>query len=342
MWAARVTRTLSLLTAVPPCAPVWAVSEHDQTGTDAPWRNAIHEPATAPGGVDEPAGAPSSAPDEASDEPSPQAWVENRPTRLFWPLYDPKELWRYRDVGIILAARDFKVRYKQTFFGALWAVIQPVIAMVVFTLIVGGALGVESEGVPYAAFVIVGLALWFPFNSAVTQSAESLIRDPDLITKVYFPRPLAPLAATLAPGVDMLIAMSIAVVVAVVAGVTLGPTVLLLPLCCAAAVVVALSFALWLSALNVLYRDVRYATAFGMQVLFFATPVVYALPDTSGAALLAVNPMVGVIETARWALLGVDAPSAAVVLISLGSTVFLLATGLLFFRNTERQFADRI
>lgn len=276
------------------------------------------------------------------DDEAVQPWVENRPTRLFWPLYDPKELWRYRDVGIILAARDFKVRYKQTFFGALWAVIQPIIAMVVFTLIVGGALGVSGEGVPYAAFVIVGLALWFPFNSAVTQSAESLIRDPDLITKVYFPRPLAPLAAVLAPGVDMLIAMTIAVVVSLVAGVTLGPAALLLPLCCVAAVVVALSFALWLSALNVLYRDVRYAVVFGMQVLFFATPVVYALPDTAWAELLALNPLVGVIEVARWALLGVDAPSAAVLLISVGATVFLMASGLLFFRNTERQFADRI
>jgi lipopolysaccharide transport system permease protein len=269
-------------------------------------------------------------------------WVENRPTRRFWPLFEPRDLWAYRDVGIILAQRDLKVRYKQTFFGVTWAFIQPLIAMVVFTLILGEAVGLPSDGVPYAAFVMAGLAVWFPFYTAVSQAAESLARSPGLVTKVYFPRPLAPLAAVLAPTVDLLIAMTIAVGVALVAGVSIGPQIVLVPLCCVGAVVVALSFGIWLSALNVLYRDVRYALGFVMQLLFFSTPVVYALPDDQWEAVFAINPLVGLLGLVRWSLLGADAPSALVLLISLVSATALLVTGLAFFRHTERQFADRI
>ncbi len=269
-------------------------------------------------------------------------WVENRPTSRFWPLFDPQELWAYRDVGVILAERDLKVRYKQTFFGVAWALIQPLIAMVLFTLILGRGVGLPSEGVPYSAFVLAGLAIWFPFNTAVGSAAESLVRNPELVTKVYFPRPLAPLAAVLAPAVDLVIAMTIAVVVTVIVGVPIGPAIALLPLCCVGAVVVSLAFGVWLSALNVLYRDVRYALTFALQLLFFVSPVVYALPDTKWDGLLALNPLVGLIGVVRWSLLGVDAPSTTVMLVSLGSTVFLLITGLVFFRHTERQFADRI
>jgi lipopolysaccharide transport system permease protein len=269
-------------------------------------------------------------------------WVENRPTSRFWPPFDARELWEYRDVGIILAERDLKVRYKQTFFGVAWALIQPLIAMAILTLILGRGVGLSSEGVPYLAFVLVGLALWFPFNTAVGSAAESLVRNPELVTKVYFPRPLAPLAAVLAPAVDLVIAMVIAIVVTLVVGIPLSPSTLLLPLCCVGAVVVSLAFGVWLSALNVLYRDVRYALTFALQLLFFASPVVYAQPDTKWEGLLAINPLVGLIGVARWALLGVKAPSAAVMLISFGSTLVLLITGLVFFRHAERQFADRI
>lgn len=280
--------------------------------------------------------------EEVEPDGDRRQWVENRPTSRFWPPFDPRDLWEYRDVGVILAERDLKVRYKQTFFGVAWALIQPLLAMVLFTLILGRGVGLPSEGVPYSAFVLAGLAVWFPFNTAVGSAAESLVRNPELVTKVYFPRPLAPLAAVLAPAVDLVIAMVIAVVVTLIVGVSVGPAILLLPLCCVGAVVVSLAVGVWLSALNVLYRDVRYALTFTLQLLFFASPVVYVLPDTKWEGLLAVNPLVGLIGVVRWSLLGVDPPSGAVMLISFGSTLVLLITGLVFFRHTERQFADRI
>lgn len=244
---------------------------------------------------------------------------------------------------MILAERDVKVRYKQTFFGVTWALIQPLLAMVVFTLVLGRIPGLTSEGVPYAAFVIAGLAVWFPFSTAVGAAAESLVSAPELVTKVYFPRLLAPLGAILAMVIDLSISLVLAQIVALVAGVPLQPTVALLPLCGLAAVLVALALGLWLAALNVLYRDVRYAVAFAMQLLFFASPIVYASSLTEGRWdwLYSLNPVVGLVDLVRWALLGMEAPGGHA-LISLLSTFALLAGGLAFFRWTERQFADRI
>ena len=272
-------------------------------------------------------------------------WVEIRPSRRFFPRLDVKELWDYRDVGLILAQRDLKVRYKQTFFGVGWALIQPLLAMIVFTVILGpSGVGIPSEGVPYSAFALAGLAVWFPFNTALTSAAESLTRNPEMVTKVYFPRLIAPLAAVLAPAVDLAIAMTIAIVVALIVGVPPQPTMLLLPVCCAAILVVAAALGVWLASLNVLYRDVRYALSFGLQLLFFASPVVYpsSVTESGWQYVFALNPLVGVIGVVRWALLGVPTPSAGVMWISLGSTVVLLVTALLFFRHAERQFADRI
>jgi lipopolysaccharide transport system permease protein len=270
-------------------------------------------------------------------------WVENRPTAGAWPRLALREAWAFRDVGVILAERDVKVRYKQTFFGVAWALIQPLAAMVVFTLVLGRLDGLSSEGVPYSAFVIAGLAVWFPFSAAVGNAAESLVSAPDLVTKVYFPRLLAPLGAVLAVVVDLAIALGIALVVALVAGVRLQAAVILLPACALAVIAVALALGLWLAALNVLYRDVRYAVAFFMQLLFFASPIVYAssVVEGSGDWLFALNPVVGLVELTRWSLLGTAAPGPDA-LVSLASTVVLLAGGLAFFRRTEQQFADRI
>lgn len=288
--------------------------------------------------------APAAPPEEAGPDSARRAWIESRARGRLFPRVNLRELWAYRDVGLILAQRDLKVRYKQTFFGVAWALIQPLLAMVVFTIIFGRGVGIPSQGVPYSAFALAGLAVWFPFNTALTSAAESLIRDPQMITKVYFPRLLAPLAAVLAPAVDLAIAMAIAIVVALVVGVPLGATALLLPLLGVGVLLVAFGFGVWLSAMNVLYRDVRYALGFGLQLLFFASPVVYAGSVTSGGweYAFALNPLVGIIGAVRWALLGVPAPSAAVMLISLGSTVVFFVTGVLFFRHAERQFADRI
>jgi lipopolysaccharide transport system permease protein len=274
---------------------------------------------------------------------SARRWVENRPTRGFAPRLPLRELWAYRDVGLILAERDIKVRYQQTFFGVAWAVLQPLLAMVLFSLVLGNFAGVPSEGVPYAAFVLTGLAVWFPFTTAMTSAADSLIQDPELITKVYFPRLLAPLGAVLASMVDLAVALVIALAGALIAGVPLRAGVLALPFCAVAVVVVALAFGLWLSALNVLYRDVRYALSFLTQMLFFASPVVYASSIVHGAwqTLLALNPLVGLLDLVRWSLLGTHPPLSDLGLSAL-STVVLLLTGLVYFRRAERQFADRV
>ncbi len=275
--------------------------------------------------------------------PGAAAWVENRPTTGAWPRLALREVWAFRDVGIILAERDIKVRYKQTIFGITWALIQPVTAMLVFTLVLGRLDGLSSEDVPYSAFVITGLAVWFPFSTAVGNAAECLVSAPDLVTKVYFPRLLAPLGAVLAVVVDLAIGLAIALVVALLAGVPLRATVILLPVCALAVMVVALALGLWLAALNVLYRDVRHAVGFFMQLLFFASPIVYASTVIEGAWdwVFALNPLVGLVELVRWTLLGTAAPGVEA-LASLASTVVLLAGGVAFFRRTERQFADRI
>jgi homopolymeric O-antigen transport system permease protein len=292
---------------------------------------------------------PASAPPLASTEGKEQAgdprrWVELRASRRLIPRLDLRELWDYRDVGLILAQRDLKIRYKQTFFGVAWALIQPLLAMVVFTVIFGRGLGVPSDGVPYAAFALAGLAVWFPFNTSLMAAAESLTRNPEMVTKVYFPRLMAPLAAVLAPAVDLAIAMVIAIAVALIVGVPPQLTTVLLPVCGAAVLLVAFAMGVWLASLNVLYRDVRYALAFLLQLLFFLSPVVYpsSVTDSGWQYVFALNPLVGVIDAVRWALLGVPAPSAGIILTSLGSALVILFTGLLFFQRAERQFADRI
>jgi homopolymeric O-antigen transport system permease protein len=274
-----------------------------------------------------------------------RAWVENRPANGT-PLsrYNLRELWAYRDVGIILAQRDVKVRYKQTFFGAGWAILQPLSAMVLFTLVLGSrGVGLPSQGLPYSAFVLVGLAVWFPFNMALTTSSESLTQHPALVTKVYFPRLLAPLGAVCASVLDLAISTTIALVFSVVVGVPLQPTAPLVLVGVLWFILIAVGFGSCLSCLNVLYRDVRYVLGFSIQVLFFASPIVYPSTLTHGAlrALLALNPLVGLIDFFRWAILGAPLESSTA-LISLGATVVLLIPSLLFFQRMERRFADRI
>lgn len=283
-------------------------------------------------------------PPTAIGEHRPSArWIENRPRRGWRPRIDARDLWAYRDVGVILAERDVRVRYKQTLLGIVWVVLQPLLAMVVFTLVLGEGVGVPSEGVPYAAFAMAGLAIWFPLSSAITGAASSLVSDPELVTKVYFPRLLAPLGAVLATFLDLAIAVGIAVVVAVVAGVTPPATALLLLTIPLPYVAVALAFGLWLSALQVLYRDVAHALGFGLQLLFFISPVVYpvTLLGDPWQTLVAVNPVAGLIDLTRWMLL--DTPiDAARCGLSAAVTAALIASGLVFFRRVERQFADRI
>lgn len=278
-----------------------------------------------------------------SRAPHLPSWIVNRSTRGSLPRLNLRELWSYREVGFILAERDVKVRYKQTFLGIAWALLQPLLAMVVFTVALGRFDGLASEGLPYSAFVVAGLAVWFPLSTAVSGAAESLVSAPELVTKAYFPRLLAPLGAVLAAVVDLAIALAVAQVVAVAAGVPLEGSAALLPVCMLAVAVVSLALGLWLAALNVLYRDVRYAFPFVMQLLLFASPIFYAGPgdDADWGWLFAVNPVAGVTDGVRAAMLGTSLDGTHV-LVSCVSAAILLAGGVVFFRWTERTFADRI
>lgn len=270
-------------------------------------------------------------------------WVENRPHAGWLPRIDIRDLLEHREVGLILAERDLRARYRQTLLGVAWVVIQPLLALVVFTLVLGEGVGVPSEGVPYAAFAIVGLAVWFPFSAALSRATNTLINDTDLVTKVYFPRLLAPLGALLATLVDLLVALVIAVVVVVATGVPLRPELALLLLIPVAFGLVSLGFGLWLSALNVLYRDVGHGLGYGLQMLFFVTPVVYpvTLLGEPWQTVLALNPVAALIDAARWMALGTPLELERLAVAG-AFTVVLLATGLTFFSRIERRFADRI
>ena len=253
------------------------------------------------------------------------------------------ELWTYRELLYFLVWRDIKVRYKQTVLGAAWAVLQPVATMAVFAVFLGRLAHVPSDGLPYPLFSFSGLVPWTYFATAVTGGAMSVVGSQQLISKVYFPRLLVPLAATATPLVDFAVAM--ATLVAMLAWYHVTPTaaVVWLPLLILFAAATAFAVSLWLSALMVVYRDVRYLVPFFMQFWMFATPVAYpaSLVPQKWRALYALNPMTGVIEGFRWALVGGPAPGA-IVLVSAAAVAVLLVGGVFFFRRLEGTFADVI
>ena len=261
-----------------------------------------------------------------------------------WVSLDLRELWAYRELAYFFVWRDLKVRYKQTFFGALWAVIQPFMLMVVFSLFLGRISGVAPAGVPYPLFTFAALVPWTLFSSSLIGSSDSLVSASNLLQKVYFPRLLLPAAATGSYLVDFAIAMLVLALMMVYFGVLPTIKVLwLLPLV-ALAVVTALAVGIWLSAVNVRYRDVRYAVPFLVQVWLFASPVAYSadIVPTKWLWLYQLNPMAGVIEGCRWALLGGAVPPLGGILISTAATAVILVTGLAYFRRVERTFADVI
>ncbi len=254
------------------------------------------------------------------------------------------ELWQYRELLYFLVWRDVKVRYKQTVLGAAWAVIQPVTAMIIFSIIFGRFANIPSNGLPYPVFVYAGLLAWLYFQQSLTQSSASIVGNAQLVTKVYFPRLVIPLASVASPVVDFGIALTVLLALMAWYGIVPGIELLAAPAFLALALLVAFGIGLWLSALNVRYRDVPYALPFVAQVWLFATPVIYptSLLSADWRWLLSLNPMTGVIEGFRWSLLGTGKPSVVVVLVSLGSGLALLASGFAYFRTSERQFADVI
>jgi lipopolysaccharide transport system permease protein len=254
------------------------------------------------------------------------------------------ELWRYRELLYFLAWRDIKVRYKQAAIGVVWALVQPALMMVIFTIFLGRVAKVPSEGLPYPVFVFAGLLPWTFFANSVAGASDSVVGNANLVSKVYFPRLAIPVAALLAWVPDVLIASSMLLVLMLVYGIAPAWTVFALPLFLALAMAAAFSVGIWLSALNVAYRDVRYAVPFLLQAWLFATPVVYpaaALPERF-QLLYGLNPMTGVIEGFRWSLLGTTAPSIAMTSLSLLVIAALLVSGVVYFRHVEHFFADVI
>ena len=269
--------------------------------------------------------------------------VVRRQARPGWAAIDFAELWRYRELVIFYAIRDIKVRYRQTLLGASWAILQPVLTMVVFSIFFGHLAGVPSDGIPYPLFAYCGLVPWQLFAYALTQSSNRIVEDAGVITKVYFPRLIVPLASVIAGLVDFAIAFGVLAVMMFYYGVTPGWAMLTLPLFTLLALMAALAVGLWLSALNVRYRDVRYTIPFLTQLWLFVTPVAYSssLVPLKWQALYGINPMAGVVNGFRWALLGMT-PPGPILFVSAAATAVLLIGGLYFFRRMEKSFADVI
>jgi lipopolysaccharide transport system permease protein len=253
-----------------------------------------------------------------------------------------KDIWEYRELLYFLVWRDIKVRYKQTALGAAWAILQPVLTMLVFTVFFGRLAKVPSDGIPYPVFAYTALLPWQLFAFALTESSNSLVGSQNLITKVYFPRLVIPLSSTLAGLVDF--AISFCVMLLLMAYYHVAPTkaVVWLPAFLLLALATALSVGLWLSALNVKYRDVRYTIPFMTQFWMFATPVAYSssLIPEPWRRWYGLNPMAGVVEGFRWALLGKSEGPGLMLWVSLAAVLFLLTGGLFYFRRTEATFAD--
>ena len=271
-------------------------------------------------------------------------WTENKPSRGWFQGLDLRELLRYRELVLFFALKELKVRYKQTLFGVGWALIQPLTAMAIFTVVFGSFAGLPSDGLPYEVFVFAGLGLWLYFSNAIRIASESLVEDASLVTKVYFPRMLAPAGAVLPGLVDLAVSLVVVAVLMALFGVAPGAALLLLPVWIGATVLVAFGAGLWLSALNVLYRDIRSIVPFLLQVWLFASPVVYPsslIDESPEKQLYALNPLVGLLDGFRWSLLEAPPPGAED-LLSLASGVLLLVTGLAYFRHAERQFADQV
>jgi lipopolysaccharide transport system permease protein len=267
-----------------------------------------------------------------------------RQARPGWATINFKELWHYRELLIFYAIRDIKVRYKQTFLGAAWAILQPVMTMVVFSIFFGKLAGVPSDGLPYPVFVFCGLLPWQLFTFALTYSSNSLVQNAHVLTKVYFPRLIIPFASMIVGLIDFAIAFFVLVGIMLFYDIIPGRALITLPLFVVLAIAAAISVGLWLSALNVKYRDVRYIIPFLTQIWLFVTPVAYSssLVPSNWQAVFAINPMAGVVEGFRWALLGKSAPSGAMLVVSVAATAILLAGGLFYFARMEKTFPDII
>jgi lipopolysaccharide transport system permease protein len=261
-----------------------------------------------------------------------------------WLGFDFRELWDYRELLYFLTWRDVKVKYKQTIIGVGWAILQPFLTMIVFTLVFKRIADVPSDGIPYPIFAYTALLPWNLFSGALTHSTVSLIQQASLISKVYFPRLIVPLSAAIAGLIDFAIAFVILVGMMFWYGIVPTVAVVSLPLFITTALIAALSVGIWLAALNVKYRDVGHAVPFLVQIWMFASPVAYpvGVVPQKWRLLYSLNPLAGVIEGFRWAMLGKESPDFVVIAVSTIAMSALLFSGIVYFKRTERTFADLI
>lgn len=261
-----------------------------------------------------------------------------------WQQLGLKDLWHYRELLYFFCWRDIKVRYKQTALGVAWAILQPVMTMLLFSLFFGRLAKMPSDGIPYPLFVYTALVPWMFFSSGITQSSGSLVENASLLKKVYFPRLAVPIASVVSGSVDFLCSFVVLIVMMLYYGIVPSLAVLWLPFFLILACTTALGVGLWLSALNVQYRDVRYVIPFLTQLWLFATPIAYpsSLLSEPLRTLYGLNPMVGVVEGFRWALLGTGTSPGPMLLVSALASVVVLLTGAFYFRRMEVTFSDRV
>jgi lipopolysaccharide transport system permease protein len=276
--------------------------------------------------------------------PSPIPVIRIEPSRG-WVGLKLGELWEYRELLYFLTWRDIKVRYKQTVLGAAWAVIQPFFTMVVFSLFFGRLAKMPSDGIPYPIFAYTALVPWTFFANGLSQSSNSLVGSSNLIKKVYFPRLVIPISGVIGGLPDFAISFGVLLVMMVYYGLyPSAVSILWLPVCLLLALVASLGVGLWLSALNVEYRDVRYVIPFLTQFWMFATPIAYpaSLLHEPWKTVYGLNPMVGVVEGFRWALLGKGNPPGPMFAVSAAAALVIMITGAFYFRRMEKTFADLI
>jgi len=259
-----------------------------------------------------------------------------------WMRVDLSELLTYRELVFFLGWRDVKVRYKQTVLGALWAILQPVVTMLVFSFFFGRLAKMPSDGVPYPVFSYTALVPWTLFSTGLTQASNSLVNGANLLRKVYFPRLVMPLASVLTSLVDFTLAFSVLVVMMLFYGFMPTARVLTIPALVLLAIATSLGAGLWLAAFNVRFRDVRYVVPFLVEIWLLVTPIAYpsSLLTEFWRPFYAINPMVGVVEGFRWALLATDTAPGPMILVSSSAAALLLVSGVFVFRRMERNLAD--
>lgn len=261
-----------------------------------------------------------------------------------WAALNLRDLWNYRELIFFFTWRDLKVRYKQTLLGAAWAILQPFLTMIVFSIFFGGLAKVPSDGVPYPIFSYAALLPWTLFSKALQDASRSLVSSANIISKVYFPRLILPLSSTLAGLVDFVIALVVLVGMMFFYGIQPTANTWTLPLFVLLALITAIGVGLWLSALNVMYRDVGYIIPFLTQFWMYITPIAYpaSMVPEQWKFLYALNPLTGVVEGFRWALLGTGDGPSYTLLISASIAILLTISGLFYFRRMERKFADMV